>query len=177
MLERRHVACFESISEEIHMRAIIIVASAVSISFGVACNNARNQQEKVNEAQTEADQKIAEANRQANERITEAKAEADKKTAEAQAAFTKLREDYRHQVTTNLADLDKKIADLESKSMTEKGAKKTALDAKIADIKASREAFLAEYHSIETASAANWDDGKKRVDKSWDELEAKVDHA
>ena len=159
------------------MRAMLIVGSLVCLAFGSACNTARQQEEKANEAQAEADRKIADATQKASQQINEAQADADKKKAEAQATFDKLREDYRHDITTKLADLDKKIADLDAKAKTESPKRKAELDAKLTDIHASRDAFVGEYRSVETASAATWDDVKKRVEKSWNELEAKVDHA
>jgi hypothetical protein len=158
------------------MRTAVIVGTLVGLSLATACENAREQQEKVNKAQAEADKTIAEANREANEKVNEAQAKADEKTVEAQTAFSKLREDYRHEVNSKLTDLDKKIADLEVKAKAEP-AKRAELDAKLADIRASREAFVNEYRTIETASATTWDDVKKRVDKSWEALEAKVNHA
>ncbi len=159
------------------MRTLIIVASALSLSFGAGCDTARDQQEKANKAQAEADQKIAEANREANDQIKEAQATADKKTAEAQMGFSKLREDYRHDVNTKLAELDKKIADLEAKAKTEPAAKRAALDAKLTDIRTHRQAFVSEYGTLETASATTWDDAKRRIDKAWKDLEAVVDRA
>ena len=102
------------------MRSKLLLGTITALTFAVACDTARDQQEKVNKAQAEANEKIAAANQQADQKINEAQAEADKKTADAQATFAKLREDYRHDVNTKLADLDKKIADLEAKAKTEK---------------------------------------------------------
>ncbi len=159
------------------MRTSLIAGTALCLALGTGCENALEQQEKANEAQAEADRKIAEANQEASEKVNEAQIKADEKTVEAQTAFTKLREDYRHEVNTKLTDLDKKIADLELKSKKEAAAKRADLDAKLADIRASREAFVNEYKTIETASAVTWDDVKKRVDKSWEALEDKVERA
>jgi len=159
------------------MRAFTLIVSALALTSAVACETARGQQEKVDHAQAEADQKIAEANREASEKVNAAQADADKKAAEAQLAFTKLREDYRHDVNSKLADLDKKIADLDVKAKTLKAPKRTELDSKLVDIRQARQAFVSEYQSIETASALTWDDVKKRLDKSWTELEAKVKDA
>jgi chromosome segregation ATPase len=157
------------------MRSAALIASALSLSLGVACNTARDQQEKAVEAQAEANEEIAEATEQAGEKINEAQAEAHKKTAEAQAEFTKIRENYRHDVTTKLADLDKKIAELEAKAKTEPPAKRATLDTRLAEIRTRREAFVAEYRSLETASALTWDNAKKSLDKSWNDLENLVE--
>lgn len=159
------------------MRSTALIAGGLSLVLSVACNTARDQQEKADEAQAEANREIAEATEQAGEKINEAQAEADKKTAEAQAEFTKIRENYRHDVNTKLADLDKKIAELEAKGKTESPAKQAAIDAKLAEIRARREAFVVEYRSIETASALTWDNVKKNLDKSWNDLENLVERA
>jgi len=53
------------------MRTAVIVGTLFGLSLATACENAREQQEKVNKAQAEADQKIAEANREANEKVNE----------------------------------------------------------------------------------------------------------
>jgi cell division septum initiation protein DivIVA len=157
------------------MRSKVLIGSVLSAVLALACNNGREQQEKADRAQAEANDKIAEANQQAQEKVNEAQAEADKKTAEAQADFAKLREDFRHDVNTKLADIDKKIADLEAKSKTETAQKKASLDARIAEIRTSREAFASEYRGIDSVNALAWDDFKKRVDKSLDDLESKVE--
>jgi len=154
------------------MRAVI-VASALSLALATACNTARDQQQKSDEAQATADQKIAEATQQASEKINEAQAQADKQTAAAQAAFTKMREDYRHEVNIKLAELDKKMAEREANAKTASAAKRAQLEASLVDIRAGRDAFTTEYRSLETASATTWDDVKQRIDKSLSNLEAK----
>jgi regulator of protease activity HflC (stomatin/prohibitin superfamily) len=159
------------------MRSPVLIGSVLSAVLAFGCNTARDQQEKADRAQAEANDKIAEANQQAQEKVNEAQAEADKKTAEAQADFTKIREDFRHDINTKLADIDKKIADMEAKAKTETAQKKVSLDAKISDIRSSREAFASEYRNIDTVTALSWDDFKKRVDKSLDDLESKVERA
>jgi hypothetical protein len=157
------------------MRSAIVITSALSLVLGVAaCNTARDQQEKADRAQAEANEKIAEANQEAQKQVNEAQAEADKKTAEAHNDFAKIREDYRHEVNLKLANVDKKIADIEAKAKTEVPQRKSELSAKIADIHASREAFARDYQGIDSASALTWDDLRKRLDKSLSELESKV---
>ena len=157
------------------MRSLII-ASAVLVA-AVGCNKAIDQKQKADEAQIDANEKIAEANREADKKINEAQADADKKTAEAQANFLKMREDYRHDVTEKLVDLDHKIADLEAKSRTATGKTKVELDARLKEIHSERDAFVNEYKGIELASASTWDSTKARLDKSWDELKKLVDRA
>lgn len=170
------------------MRTTALIASIIALTSSLGCENARQQQQKAEQAQVEADQKVAEAQREANDKSVEAqrvandksveaRADADKKTADAVQTFTKIREDYRHDVTTKLADLDRKIADLDVKAQALKQPKRGEMNAKLEDIRHTREAFVKEYQTIETASAATWDDTKKRLDKSLSELEAKIEHA
>jgi hypothetical protein len=158
------------------MRASLIVMGFVFVAI-TGCNKAIDEKQKADQAQIDANQKIAEANREADEKINKAQAEADKKTAEAQANFLKLREDYRHDVTEKLVDLDHKIADLEAKSRTATGKTKADLDARLKQIHTERDAFVNDYKNIEMASASTWDATKARLDKSWDELKKLVDRA
>lgn len=158
------------------MRISSIIVGSLFVAI-VGCNKAADEKKKADEAQIEADQKIAAANREAGEKINEAQAEADKKTAEAQASFLRMREDYRHEVTKKLVDLDHKIADLEVKSRTATGKSKADLDARLKQIHAERDAFVSDYKGIEVASATTWDSTRARLDKRWDELTKLVDRA
>jgi len=152
------------------------VCMALSLSLAAGCNKAQDEQRKADEARAEADEKVNEANREATDKINAAQAEADKKVADAQANFLKLREDYRHDVTQNLVDLDKKIADLEAKAKTATGKTKAQLEADLPRIRDQRDNFVRDYRTIETASATTWDNTKARLDKEWDELKKAVDH-
>jgi hypothetical protein len=157
------------------MRSIAVIGTVLSLTIGIGCNTARDQQKKADEAQTEANDKIAEANREADQKVGEAQAEADKKTADAQATFAKIREDYRHEVSTKLADLDKEIAELEAEAKTAKPAKRPELDAKLADIHTTREMVAKEFQSLDSTTALGWEEFKKRMDKALNDLESKVD--
>jgi len=143
----------------------------------VGCNKAADEQQKADEARSEADKKVTDANRDASEKINAARAEADKKVADAQANFLKLREDYRHNVTEDLVSVDKSIADLDAKALTAKGKTKTEIDAAMPNIRSLRENVSTEYRSLEMASALTWDDAKARVDKAVDDLKKAIDKA
>ena len=154
----------------------MIRSSIVACGLGVlvaalasGCNKAADEQEKATNAQIKANEKIVEANQEADKKAAEAQADADKKIAEAQASFLKLREDYRHDTTQKLVDLDHKIADLEAKAKTSTGKKKADLDAQLTQIRTQREAFANDWKTIETASATTWDSTKNRLDKEWSE--------
>lgn len=161
------------------IRSSILVCGlgALVLALASGCNKAADEQEKAVAAQTKANEKIVEANQEADKKANEAQADADKKIAEAQASFLKMREDYRHDTTQNLVDLDKKIADLEAKSKTATGKKKADLDVQLGQIRTQRESFANDWKTIETASAATWDATKSRLDKEWSDLKSMVDRA
>jgi hypothetical protein len=161
------------------IRSSIIVYGVGSLVLALAsgCNKAADEQQKATNAQTQANDKIVEANKEADQKAISAQAEADKKIAAAQADFLKMREDYRHDTTTKLVELDRKIADLEATEKTASGKKKADLSVQLGQIKAQREAFANDWKSIEIASATTWDSTKSRLDKEWIDLKAMVDRA
>jgi hypothetical protein len=152
-------------------------AMALTLIFSAGCDKAADEQRKANEAQAEADKKIAEANKEAVTKTTGAQVEADKKIAAAEGDFGKRREDYRHKLQTDLVDLDKRIDILDAKAKTATGKAKTDLDARLAQIHARRSAFSSNVTNVQTATAPQWDDMKVRIDKEWSDLKALVDKA
>ena len=157
------------------MRTVFASILALCMGLTIGCNRAADEQRKADEARAEADKKIADTNQEAQQRINSAQADADQKVADANANFLKLRENYRHDVTQNLVDLDKKIADLEAKAKTATGKTKAQLEADLPGIRDQRDNFVRDYRTIETASASTWDNTKARLDKEWDELKKAVD--
>lgn len=152
-------------------------AMALTLTLAAGCDKGADEQQKANAAQAEADKKIAEANKEAVTKTTGAQVEADKKIAAAEGDFGKRREDYRHKIQGDLVDLDKKIEVLEAKSKVATGKAKTDLDLSLAQIRVRRAAFTADFASVETATAVQWDNTKTRVDKDWTDLKALVDKA
>lgn len=148
---------------------------ALALMMSLGCNNAADEQAKADKAQIEANEKIAQANREAQMKGAVAQAEADKKVAEAQVDFMKLREDYRHKINSSLTDLDAKVAELELKSKKEVAKGKVAMDARLADIRKQRAVVDADYKSLETTTAASWDAAKAKLDKEWEDLKSLVD--
>ncbi|HEY4105853.1 MAG TPA: hypothetical protein VGM44_18260 [Polyangiaceae bacterium] len=161
------------------IRSSIVVCAVGSLllALGIGCNKAADEQQKAVNAQNQANEKIIQANQEADQKANAAQAEADKKIAAAQADFLKLREDYRHDTTTKLVDLDKKIADLQAKDKTATGKQKADLDTELAQIRTQRDTFANDWKSIETADATTWDATKSRLDKEWADLKALVDRA
>src|SRR5688572_23656344 len=78
------------------MRKNALLGCVVSLMLIGGCEKASDQQQKVNTAQNEANNKIVEASKEAQQKVNSAQAEADKKIADANAKFMKMREDYRH---------------------------------------------------------------------------------
>jgi hypothetical protein len=157
------------------MRSSILMGAFVSLILATGCEKAADEQQKANNAQSEADKKIATAHQEADDKTATAQSEADKKVAEAQAKFSKMREDYRHKVQTDLVDVDKKIDDLGAKEKTKSGKAKTDLDDSLKQIRAQRDAFMTSFRALDTASATTWDDAKARLDQQLTALKATID--
>jgi regulator of protease activity HflC (stomatin/prohibitin superfamily) len=156
-------------------RTSLVATTVVALVVLTACDNATSDDMKARNAQAEADDKsggVAEA----KEKINRAQAEADEKIAAADAQFMKLREHYRHATTTNLMDLDRRVADLRTKASNANGETKVHLDARLHDIHTSRELFDRDYRALDSVAASTWDDARSRLDKEWTALKALVDN-
>jgi hypothetical protein len=154
-----------------------LALTALTFLLSTACNNASDDAKKVNGAQAEANDKSGAAMKEATEKVGNAQAEADQKIAAANADFMKLREDYRHTTTTNLVDLDHKVADLAAKASQSTGKQRVDRDANLKVIYASRDAFNRDYQSLDAAAASTWDGARARLDQEWSDLKALVDKA
>jgi hypothetical protein len=158
------------------IRSTTFLCAALLVSFAVACEKSgADDQGKANQAQAEANDKIAAAKAEADKKITAAQSEADKKVAVVQADFAKSIEDYRHSTQANLDDLNKKIDTLDAKSQTLKGKAKTDLQASLGDIRVKRDAPIADRKALESTTATAWDGTKAKLDKEWADLKAAVD--
>jgi hypothetical protein len=159
------------------IRSSILATTVLSLTLAAACDNASSDARKAEVAQTEANDKSAGAMKVADDAVKSAQAEADEKIAAAQADFLKLREDYRHTVTTNLVELDRKTANLTAKLDQLHGKERADLDTSLRQIHSTRDAFARDYQSLEGDSARTWDNTKFRLDKEWTDLKALVDKA
>ena len=157
-------------------RSIFLSFACVSVAvapFVVACDKTGAEaQAQANEAQNKANTEVANANSEANQKIAQAQAEADKKITAAQSDFAKTREDYRHAVQSNLDALNKELGELDAKAAT---STKADLRAALPALKAQRDAFVADFRALGSASAVTWDGTKARLDKEWSDLKAAVD--
>jgi hypothetical protein len=155
----------------------ILTSVLLSAFLATGCNNAADDERKANQSQIEANEKIAAAAKEAVRVSVAAQATADKSISAANAAFLKLREDYRHQTTINLASLDHKVDVLAANAAVAEASVKAQRDASLQQIRSMRSAFGADYGALESASASTWDDAKARVEKEWLDLKALVDKA
>jgi hypothetical protein len=121
-----------------------------------------------------ANDNAATAKNEAQQKEMGAQAQADKDIANAQGDFAKARESYRHDRWNDLADLDKKVADLQAKDQSATGKTKADLDAVLPTIRAKRAAFVQDMQSLDSATGASWDAAKTNLDKEWDSLKSTV---
>jgi hypothetical protein len=156
--------------------ATTLLSVGLIAAAAVACDHASDEANKAGNAQATANDKSGAAVRESNENIETAQAEGDQKIA-AHADFMKMRENFRHETTRNLVDLDRKVDILTVEADHSTGQEKTDRDAGLMQIHASRDAFQKLSQSLDSASESTWDDAKSRVDKEWTDLEALVDKA
>ena len=157
------------------IRSSILASAALTLVLAAGCDKAADDQKKADNATAVANDKITSATVEANNKIASAQAEANRKIAEAQSGFMKLREDYRHDTMTTLANLDEKIAKLDAKELTATGQSKIDLDTRLPQIHAQRASFAADYKTLDSASATTWDDTKARLDKEMTDLKTLID--
>ena len=151
-----------------------LTLTAVLAATLLACEKpGATEQQKEQQASEQA----AQSRNEANEKMQTAQGKADKDIAGARADFEKTREDYRHSRTTDLTDIDRKIADLEAKKRTATGKAKTNLDANLPAIRTQRDAFVRELQDAGRATPATWDEVKADIDRKWDALKNAVDKA
>lgn len=131
---------------------------------GAACDKASDDERRANVAAAEANEKIAAATR-----------EADEKIAAANAGFAQLREEYRHDTTIKLVDVDRDVEALSSRTESATGQQRADLDARLSRVRALRAAFAADYGSLDGATGAAWDETKARLDKELRDLRALID--
>lgn len=160
------------------LRSFVLPPLLLTLSLAVACSDdAAEMRQNASKAQADANVKIDAANATADQTIRTAQADADSKIAAERAKFTALREDYRHKVTLNLVDLDKKIADADAKASKSTGKTKAQIDARLVAVHADRDAFARDFATLDQESSATWDAATARMDLEWKNLVARVDEA
>ena len=140
-------------------RSFAMLATVFVLGAAACEKSGKETQEQVDNAQA-----------QAQTEITNAQVKADEKVTTAQRDFEKTREDYRHDMQSNLDELDKKIADLDAKILKTNGDKKLELNEKVATLRAQRTAFAEDVKQLPSTPAATWDATKAHMDKEWSEI-------
>jgi vacuolar-type H+-ATPase subunit H len=146
----------------------------LSVVGYAGCDGAADKQNKVENAQTSANDKVTSATVEANQKIASAQAEGAKNVAEAQAGLAKMRDDYTQSVTSDLAEVDRKVTGLEALDATLTGRNKADLDSKLLQIRTARTTVSVDLVALDSTPAAGWDDAKTRLDKEMFDLKALV---
>lgn len=161
-------------------KKLVLVALALGSSVAIVSGcerSGRDEQEKIQSAQREAEKKTGEAVKESTTKITSAQAEVDKKVAESTANFVKTREDYRTKLTSELADIDRTIQKLQDKAKTASGKTKAELEAALPDIMTKRQTLGTDSSKLDMATLGNWDATKNQLDNDMEALKAALDKA
>jgi hypothetical protein len=152
--------------------APLTLVLALSVS-AFACDKPGATEEQ---KEMKANEQAAQARNSEQQSDLNAQAQADKNIAAAQTDFIKTRENYRHAKWLDLADLDKKIIDLQAKDLTAKGKTRADLDSALPSIRTRREQFVTDMQAMDSLQGSAWDDAKANLDKEWDGLRSSVDN-
>lgn len=155
------------------LRRVTVLTALVSALQAVACENAADQQKKVDVAQAKANDQIEAAKKEAEVKITSAQVQVEKKTAEANADFDAMRERFRTKTQTDLDALDRKIAVLDAKPAL--GKAKADYDAKMKRIHDVRGSLAGDMNTLKAAPATAWDATKVQVEKALADLTTLVE--
>ena len=156
-------------------RSIATLATVFVLGAAACEKSGKETQQEVDNAQAQAQTEITNAQVQAKDTANAAQAKANEKITEAERDFDKTRDDYRHTMQSNLATLDKKIADLDTRVIKSTGDKKVELTNKASTLRTQRATFADDVRSLDTATAATWDATKARMDKEWSDIKSTSD--
>lgn len=129
------------------------------------------------EAQQEADQTIREVAASADKQARAAQADADRVIADVAASFATEREEYRHEMATELVELDKKIALIEARQLTADGKARARLDASLVAIRQQHDSFVKDFATLDTVTSVTWAPTRERLDRAWAALKDAVNKA
>ena len=155
------------------LRRVTILTALVSALQAVACENAADQQKKVDTAQAKANDQIEAAKKEAEVKINSAQVQVDKRAAEANADFDVMRERFRTKTQIDLDVLDRKIAALDAKPAV--GKAKAEFDAKMKRIQDVRGSLATDMNTLKAAPATTWDATKVQVEKALADLTTLVE--
>lgn len=99
----------------------------------------------------------------------------DEKVLEARTEMTEQRKELAARVDGRLAKVDAKAASARAKTRNVTGPKRVALDSDWTTFDAQRSTLVQKSKTIASAPDAAWAETKREVEKSLDDLEARVD--
>ena len=159
--------------EVIVIRSTQALFSLVALAL-CACGTGTNYRDRASDARQDANQEKAQAIENADDKVQHATADEERELADVNADFEKDREDYRHDVETNLIQVDEDIADLDAKVKTADPERRASMEANLRQIRTDREAYERDTKGLDTVSSDGWADLKARLDREWDALKALV---
>ncbi len=159
------------------IRRITSLAFLLSALQCVACENAADQQKKVDQAQAQALEKVQAAQKEAEKKIAKAEDQAEKKTIEATNQFDAMHERFRSKTKADLDTLDRKIGGLEAKAPASTGRAKLDLDEKLTQIRAARLGVGTDLRALDASPPIGWDAARAQLEKSVTNLTSLVDKA
>jgi hypothetical protein len=125
-------------------------------------------QEKVADAQVDANKKIAEA------KDKELAAAANLKTTEQQFKDTQDRDAFVREAEMKLSDYDKRIDDLKTQASNAQGADRDAINRQIELVKAARERASSALSDLKKADLPTWRNQQDHVQMAFQELDNSV---
>jgi hypothetical protein len=149
----------------------LAVAALLTSAF-VACDKPGETEQKKEVA---AGEQAAAARDRADRNVQAAQVQSDRAVAAARADFERSREDYRHSRRQDVADVYKKVADLEAKQKTATGKERATLDSNLPMLRARRDTFAADLQHLDDATPASWDGARASLDKEWEALKTALD--
>jgi predicted nucleic acid-binding Zn-ribbon protein len=154
-------------------RSIASLAVAALLTSALAACDKPGETEQKKEVA--AGEQAAAARNRADRNVQAAQAQSERAVAAARADFERSREDYRHGRQQDIADVNKKIADLEAKQKTATGKERAILDSNLPALRARRDTFAADLQRLDDATPASWDGARASLDKEWYALKTALD--
>jgi len=140
----------------------------VALCLG-GCNQGK-EQAAAEEAQRNANAKVAEAEREANEKKLAAEKEASEARIKAEAA----RKEARAAIQKDIAAADRKAADLKERAAKAKGKAKLNAEAAATEFDKRRGLVEQDLQKLNTASGEAWDKLKQETEQHVDAVEEAV---
>ncbi|MBK7399077.1 MAG: hypothetical protein IPJ34_23025 [Myxococcales bacterium] len=155
----------------------IVLAAALGLGTAFGCQPASDELARIEREQSKAQLEVKEAEQAAADKSTAAQAAADEIVSGAKLDFEKARDDFSAVKLTDLAALDKKIADLEATAKDKTGMVKLGYDSSLAKIRERRARLALDIRAIGGTSLQGWDAMTLELDKDTRELAILIEQA